>query len=329
MRIAVTGATGFLGRQLCFQLRKLGYEAIGIGRNIRALEELENTGFTTLKWDLAGAKPNLDVLKGCSALVHCAGLSSPWGSWQQFYRDNVLATQNIYRAAVDCGIPKFIFTSTPSLYIGLAHPFDISETVVLPRLHVNLYARSKREAEDFLLGQDSALCKVVILRPQAIFGPGDTTLMPRLLRANQKFGVPIFDEKDFLLDLTYIDNVVNALVDSISFQASAHHIFNITNGEPVYFRDFLKKVFMELDIPLKFKKMPLRPIQGMVGAMELFFRVFLPSKEPLLTLYTLRVLSEGRTLDISRARSLLQYQPEVSMEEGARRFVSWWRKNQT
>lgn len=194
---------------------------------------------------------------------------------------------------------------------------------------MNAYAATKLIAERIV--SDAAIRGLpsVILRPRAIFGPGDTSLFPRLLRVNESRGIPIIGGGQAQLDLTFMDNVVDGLVQACAAPESATgRIYNLTNGEPVKLIELLQSLFALLELPLRTKFVS-RPVALAAGqGMEWLYRA-LPSlgQEPPFTRYTVGLLAFSQTLDISEARRSLGYEPRIRMDEGLRRFAEWWRND--
>lgn len=318
MKVIVTGATGFLGKTVCRKLKEQGCEVLATGRNLTVGEKLE---VPFLPLDLSMPITNTSF-KG-DALIHCAALSSPWGRKEDFYRHNVLATQHVIDACRQNGIRRLVHVSTPSIYFDYSDRFQVKETDPLPKTFANHYAATKKEAEG-LVKQATDL-ETITIRPRGLFGPGDTVLFPRLLKASQKGKLPLFRNGEALIDITYVDNVADALL--LCLQAGSHclgNTYNITNGEPRQLRELLEHVCSATGTPLNLTKTSY--FMGyMIAALLEGASNILPLGEPLLTRYTVSLLARSQTLDISAAKSDLCYNPAISLDEGINRFAQWWR----
>lgn len=148
-RILVTGASGFLGGALVRKLHSGARDVVATGRNIEKLRALGLPDHSILCLDLA--KPSMAAaceahLKGVTTIVHCAGLSSPWGTQADFHRANVTATENVVALAKRLGGIHLVFVSTPSVYFQFKDQFDVGEGTSLPK-PVNAYASTKALAE--------------------------------------------------------------------------------------------------------------------------------------------------------------------------------------
>lgn len=329
-RIVVTGASGFLGQATCLGLKQ-DFKLIGLGRNQSKGKLLESQGIEFQAVDLADLGALTQAFAHADAVVHCAARSSPWGQWADFHRDNVIGTQNVIDACLAQGVQRLIHISSPSIYFELQDRWGIKESDPLPSRWLNHYAASKWAAEERVQAaiKNQALT-AIILRPQAIFGPEDPAILPRLIEVNQTTGIPVFKGRSPWIDITYVENVAHAIALALDARREAcNQAYNITNGEPLELLPFLEKVFVRLGLSLRKKHLPYALAAHLARGLESFHQTFLPDREPRLTPYKLGVLSHSRTLDISRARQMLGYQPLWTVDQGVDAFVSWWRTQPT
>lgn len=327
MKVLVTGGTGFLGQKLAKRLISMNIETTVVGRNNIVGNSLKNNGIHFKKGSLEDKIFTLELCKDMDYVFHCAALSSPWGKYKEFYNSNVLSTRNIIDGCIKYNVKRLIHTSTPSIYFDFTDKFQISEKDILPQKFVNYYAETKFEAEKEL---DKGLTRglpTIAIRPRALFGPNDTTIIPRIIRANEKSRIPIIDGGNSVIDITYVENVVDALI--LCMNSPEHTLgkkYNITNDEPIHLITLLEKLFMRLEIQFKTKNISFQKAYKLAGTIEFIYKNFFPNKEPILTKYSVGVLAKSQTLDISAAKKDLIYIPKVSIEQGLDLFVDWWKK---
>lgn len=326
-KVIVTGATGFLGFNLAKRLKEEGFEVIGLGRNIKKAQKLINLGICFKKINLEDLNEVLNITKNTDYVFHCAAKSSLWGSYKSFYNSNVLATKNIASACIQNKVKKLIYVSSPSIYFEFKDKFKIKEDENLPKKYANYYIKTKRKAEEIIdeLYLKQGL-KVITIRPRGIFGIEDTALLPRLIRANKKF-IPRTKKEDILIDITYVDNVVESMV--LAMHAGDIHNgkkYNITNNEPIYFYSTLEKIINELGLKFNCKYISYNKIIFLAKMLELIYK-FIPFSEPVFTSYSIGLLSFNQTLDITKAQRDLNYKPIVSMEEGIKTIVQSYKEN--
>ena len=207
---------------------------------------------------------------------------------------------------------------------------DVREDQVLPRTMANEYARTKAIAEQIVDRAHAQGLQTISIRPRAIFGEGDQALMPNLFEVNAKLGVPLFRNGQALMDVTYVDNVVHALLLCMRAPDSClGETYNITNGSPRPFLSILRAIFEASGIPLKTIKLPYRTLVAVAGMLEWAADKWFPQKKLTLTRYTLSVLAESQTLSIDKAKRELGYAPIVSVEEGISRYGRWVKERGT
>jgi nucleoside-diphosphate-sugar epimerase len=329
MKFLVTGATGGLGRNAVDYLLRAGHEVRATGRNTTNGKELAKQGAEFVPFDLVEGEP-AQLVSGVDAVWHCAALSSPWGPYAEFHKANVLATNALVRAAGRAGVARFVHVSTPSLYFDYQHHHLVSETY-RPRRLVNHYAATKAEAERCIRMATDLFpdMKTAILRPRGIFGKYDQALIPRIERVlRERDGrLPLPNGGKALVDLTYAENVVHAMsCATVVEDYQSGTAFNITNDEPTTVADVLNELFARrLGRKFSVKRVPYFVMAAAARALEAI--ASRTGKEPLLTRYSAGALAFDMTLDISRARVLLNYRPLVSMADGVARTADWMRSN--
>lgn len=329
MKVVVTGGTGFLGRHVVWRLASRGHDVAFTGRSARAAAAVEalaggDVAFTPVDHGDARARAALDALcADADAIVHCAALAAPWGRRQAFERSNVAATDEVLAACHVRGVAKLVHVSSPSICFDYADRLGIREDDPLPP-PVNDYARTKRLAEERVLA--AGLPHAVVLRPRAIFGPWDNALLPRLVRLMRLGRLPLLRGGRALVDLTYVDNVVDAVEAALALPASpagVRPVFNVSNGEPVEVRDLFARIAQAFSMRVDAAPRPYAVADLAARLMEAGARLA-PGWEPPFTRYSLGAIAFSQTLDLSRAHAVLGYRPRVGLDEGIRRTSAWW-----
>jgi len=322
MRVLVTGATGFYGGAVARQLHAAGHQLLGTGRSPGRGAQLEREGIAFLSADLCEGAALRALCEGRDAVVHCAALSAPWGPLAAFQRANVLATERLVAAAMNAGVKRLVHISTPSIYMGQGARLGVREDDPLPP-PINHYAATKLAAEAIVLRAHAAGLPSILLRPRALFGPGDTTIFPRVLRALSTGRMPVVGDGQNAVDVTFIDNAVSAVVCALAAPPSAlGQAYNISNGEPVRLWDFLYALAVDLGYPPPHRHVSRALALRIASMAEAVHRTFPGLGEPILTRYTVSVLADTMTLDIRRAETQLGYHPAVSIEAGRAHFVA-------
>lgn len=327
MNILITGATGFLGFQLVKYLKGQGYQVFATGRNPAMAEKLASLKVPCHTGEISDQAFVTALLKGMDAVVHTAGLSSPWGPYQAFYEANVLGTEHIVQACLAQGVPRLVHISTPTLYVRNQHCVNIRESDPLPDLPINHYAQTKGVAEKAVQAGIAQGLQAIMLRPRAIVGEGDTVIMPRLLRAHAEGRLRVIGDGRNWVDMTSVQNVCYAVELGLKAEGQAlGEAYNITNGEPVRLWDAVAEVFERLDLKLNRRKLPFAVAYALAAALEQLAKANPAQPEPALTRYSVIMLAKSQTLNIDKARRLLGYTPRYSLSHAMDDFVAWWKQ---
>ena len=327
--VMVTGATGFLGGALARRLALVERARVtAVGRSAPAGEKLlgetEGSGLCFVRADLTQPGTAEAACAGQAVVFHCAARTGAWGPYADFYRDNVVVTQNVIAGCLPAGA-RLVHASTPSVCFGSRPRLNVAEADPLPARQLSHYAATKLLAEQAVEAAAAEGLQAITIRPRAIFGPRDTTLMPRLLRQVERGRLRILGDGHNQADLTYVENVVDALL--LCAQAPAGRLgckYHISNGEPVRLWEAIGKLCVALGFAPPRQRVPLPAALALAGALELVHSALRRPGEPVLTRYAVRMLALDATLDIGAARRELGYVPRVSVAEGLQRLVDWW-----
>lgn len=316
MAVLVTGASGFLGSRVLERLAASGMLALGLGRDEVRCAALEAAGQRIVRHDLAQPLDRaLDQRLGrVERIIHCAALSAPFGRLQDFVAANVAATRNLLDFATRQGVGRFVHISSPSVCFAFRDQLDLAEDTALPD-PVNHYARTKREAERIVLGAPAV--HPVVLRPRGIYGLGDRALLPRLIKAAKSRPLPLFRGGRAAIDLTHVDDVVDAVMVALAAPREAEgQIFNISGGEVLPVRRIADEACVRAGIEARWRPMPLMPVMLAAGLMETV-ALRLPGRpEPPITRYGLGLFAYAQSLDLSKAKRVLGWAPKISFVEG-------------
>ncbi|MCP4842966.1 MAG: SDR family NAD(P)-dependent oxidoreductase, partial [Halieaceae bacterium] len=189
----VTGATGFIGHSLCKQLLSQGFAVRILARSPMRAAELESLGATVVQGDLDNSEALVSLISGCSAIIHGAGVVRG-NSQADFDRVNVQGTENLVSAICASGqSPRLLLLSS----------------LVAREPNLSWYSRSKHGGEQALLRAPSL--DWVILRPPAVYGPGDQEMLPifQLMRR----GIALVPgSPDARISLIHVTDLVCAII---------------------------------------------------------------------------------------------------------------------
>ncbi len=323
--VLVTGATGFLGEYLVRRLVK-EYRVLALGRNRERGRDLAAYGARFCPGDFTDRKSCASYFEGVDAVIHAGALSTVWGKWEDFYRTNVLGTELVAKLCLENGVRRLVYLSSPSIYTGKEDQYHIREDQAPTQNDLNHYIRSKLMAEQVIRKWNQKGLETVILRPRGLIGIGDTSLVPRLLRANKKTGIPLFRNGRNLVDITSVENVALACELAVKAPGASGKVFNITNGEPMAFGRILEQFLDAIGEEPHYLRLPFGAVYAVAGGLEWIYRTFGLPGEPPLTRYTVCTLGYAQTMDIGQAREILGYEPEKTLAESIGEYGAWWKE---
>jgi 2-alkyl-3-oxoalkanoate reductase len=321
MEVLVTGGTGFLGQHLARALLAKGHSVHILGRNFAKAgpRELIAGGAIPITADLRDRAAVDAACAGIEVVFHTGALSAPWGKLVDFHDINVGGTEAVLAGCLAHGARRLIYVSSPSVVFDGRDQRLVLEDVPYPHRFTSTYSLTKKLGEDRVNAAAAAGFQTVILRPKAIFGPGDQALLPRLIAAARQKRLPQIGDGNNLVDLTYVENVVQALMLALDARAAIGNTYTITNDEHVPLWDIVRRVLSRLNLSTKLRRVPLSVALAAASLMEL--RAALTGQEPLLTRYTAAILARTQTYDISAAKRDLGYAPCVSIADGTERTL--------
>jgi len=312
MRVLVTGATGFLGSHVARHFTDRGHHVTGTGRNPQKGAQLGAAGIRFLPIDLSNRSGLQAVCKDVETIVHCAALSTAWATRQAYEEANVAGTGSLVAAAERSGVKRIIHISTPAVLSRPAHQYNLREDEPYPDRFTSLYGETKAAAESIVA---AGRLETAVLRPKGIYGPGDQALLPRLVKAARGGRLPVIGDGTTLTDLTYVDDVVAAIDLAVSADRVSG-IYHITGPEPVRVWDMIAELMQALDLPAPSRHVSVRSALRLGAALEVAARLLPTRPEPPLTRYKVSVLAYSQTLDTSRIRDELGFEPKVSLRAG-------------
>lgn len=318
----VTGGGGFLGRAIVERLLSAGWRVRSLARG--AYPELASLGVETLRGDVVDAGGVAAAARGCEIVFHVAAKAGVWGPADEFHAANVVGTRNVIAACRAAGVPRLIFTSSPSVVFGGRDMAGVDESVPYPRHYHAAYPRTKAEAERLVLAANDSNLATVALRPHLIWGPRDNHLIPRIIaraRSLRRIG-----GANPLIDTTYIDNAADAhllAAERLAPGASiAGRAYFISNGEPRPLWDVVNGILAAAGLPPVTRRVPLAVARAAATCMEAAYSLLRIRSEPRLTRFLVEELTTAHWFDISAARRDLGYAPGVSIDEGLRRLAA-------
>ena len=209
LRIALTGATGFVGRVVVAGLIAGGYTVRALVRNPSAAALPAD--IEMIIGDLADKQALAALSKHADVVLHIAGAIKGL-TRQDFFNANLEGTKNVFAAAHAAGVKRLVYVS--------------SLAARLPG--ISSYAASKLAAEEFLLQQQTSM-SILILRPAAVYGEGDVATLPLLKALMSRFGI-LPGQVGSIFSLIHVDDLAAICVDGVSCAATGVHEIDDGHG---------------------------------------------------------------------------------------------------
>lgn len=303
MKVFVTGADGFIGRNLCQRLQLHGLRVTKSAR----LAPVDTDRSWVSTGDLAANEKLAALLAGHDVVVHFAGRAheqrEPRDEAERKYRvANLEGTRNLCRASIDAGVQRFVFISSIGV-LGNSSTRPLTEQDIPEPAEP--YAQSKLAAEVALqsMAADGGI-ELVVIRPTLVYGPNCPGTMARLIRLVRS-GIPLpFAGIEGRRSLIGIHNLEAMIECAITSPQAKGQVFLAADGEDVTLAELIRHIADGLNIVPKLFSFP-RPIllaaARLIGQGESFAK-----------------LTASLRVDPSKARNMLGWRPEVSVEEGLR-----------
>jgi nucleoside-diphosphate-sugar epimerase len=219
------------------------------------------------------------------------------------------------------GVKKFIYCSTCGVHGNIDHPPGGEDAPIQP---ADYYQSTKYQAEPIVLEYFRKGLKTVILRPAAIYGPGDPERFYMIYKRVAKGKFPMFGSGKTFYHPLYIDNLIDALMLTMEEGKGDGQAYLIADEEYLEIRDLVKKVGQAMGIDVKINYYPIIPL---VIAGHIFEKVCKPfGLTPPIFPRRVDWYRQNRAFDISKAKRELGYRPRVGIEEGLRLTAEWYKK---
>jgi UDP-glucuronate 4-epimerase len=313
MKILLTGVAGFIGWKTAHNLLDKGYTVVGIDNlntyydpriklwRLKTLTGRKNFSFHNVDIEnLEALKLLFEIYQPFDAIINLAARAGVRYSMENpfvYFTTNANGTLNLLELAKDYGIKKFVLASTSSLYAGQPMPFKESLPVNTP---ISPYAASKKAAEvtcyayHYLYGID-----ISIVRYFTVYGPAgrpDMSIFRFIYKIMKGEPIEVFGDGTQSRDFTYVDDIAEGTVRAL--KPFGYEIINLGGNQPYQLNEVIQI------------------IEELLGKKaKIVYKSF--HKADL----------KATWADINKAKQLLDWEPKVSLQEGLRRTVEWFKEN--
>jgi nucleoside-diphosphate-sugar epimerase len=326
MKVLVTGGSSLIGAGVVAALTARSDEVVVQQRRrsdaVAQLDVRQELG------DIRDPDVVNQAADGCDAIIHLAAKVGVVGEWQEYRSINVDGTRNVLAAARRHCIARVVHVSSPSVAHG-GEPIigGGADAPVLGRRHA-WYPESKALAEIDALAAASNALGVVAIRPHLVWGPGDTQLVGRIVERAASGRLALVGGGRALVDTTYIDNAIGALVaalDAVAPGASCSgKAYVVSNGEPRMIRELVEGICLAAGVPFAPREVSLRVGRSLGVIVERAWPLLRRTDEPPLTQFLAEQLGTAHWFDPRPANIDLDWSPTVSIDDGLVRLADWF-----
>jgi nucleoside-diphosphate-sugar epimerase len=320
--ILVTGATGFLGRNLCEHLARQGYRLRALARPTSDVTFLEALGAEIAIGDVRDLDSVRTALAGCDMVIHAAARFRLWGPPELFEEINLWGTRNMLATAYAQGVRRFVHVST-IIVVGPQPPGTIiTEATPYSPYHGDNYARTKMGGERLALSYAEIGLPVIVLRPGALYGPWGHYAFNRLFFEEFLRGwrVQVHQGRHVIFPC-YVGDAAVAIEAALT-RGRMGEVYNVS-GKSITHREanetvsrLAGKSSWRIDVPASL----------MINLARLLeFIALFTQREPFYPLNLVPYVFEDWHVCSDKARRELGFEP-VSFEEGARQTLEWYGK---
>jgi len=321
LKVLITGATGFIGGHLAEALVEEGHEVRALARETSDTSKLKKLDIEVLRGDIRDAAVQRAIEK-CDSVYHLAARTTKDHlSRREYYAHNLQGTKNVAEASRRCGVSRVVYASSVGIYGSLCNS-SINENT--PPNPDSYYRETKLagEKEVLRLHREHKL-PVVVARLGRIYGPGSLSWID-LCRKIAIGNFRIIGTAENYDHMIYIDDLIEGLRRCGEVKDIEGRTYILNGSEPVQLERMLKMIAHELGVNSSLSRLPATPFRTYHRFNQFIFQSF-RIQLPRALYYSL--FFSNHLYDTSKAQKELNYYPKVSLKDGFRRLIKWYRES--
>lgn len=321
VKIAITGASGFIGLNLSRYLHQRGHKVIGLVRSADKVRLVRDLGVEFDVVDVTRRDSLNTVFREIEGVVHLAALfNDAEASSEDFYQVNVDGTQNVLAAAMDCGVRRVVHCSTVGVAASGKPPYS-EQTPCLPP--DDKYETTKYEGEKVALDfHRECGFPVVVIRPAQVYGPGDTSKAKFYKMVHR--GIMVNPGKT-MRHMVYIDDLCRAFELAMLNDQAVGEVFIIGDEKAIALRELVDVVAHELGVAPPKVWLPATPMKWLCATTETVCPL-LNVKPPLLR-RSMDFFTRSLEFDVTKAQTCLGFRSQIDISTGVAKTVAWYKAN--
>ena len=322
MRVLVTGGTGFTGTALVRRLLTAGHDVVALDyKDGLQCDTLRALGAEVVLGSVTDRAVVERSMRGVEYVFHLAAAFRELNVPDTFYDEvNVEGTRIVMETALAAGVWKFVYCSTCGVHGNVEHPPADEDAPIQP---ADYYQRTKYEAEPIVKQLGAGRMETVILRPAAIYGPGDPERFFMIFKRVARGTFPMFGDGRTLYHPLYVENLVDAFMLCLAPGVGNGREYLIADERHYPIEEIVKAVARALDVEVSIPHYPVLPVVIAGHICEKICKPF--GITPPIFPRRVDWYRQNRAFDISRAKRELGYAPRIELDEGLRRTGRWYR----
>jgi nucleoside-diphosphate-sugar epimerase len=323
MRVFVTGGLGFTGAALVARLLERGHSVAVLDKNPGLCkEEIEAAGADVTLGSVTDREAVARCTRGAEVVMHLAAAFRETGAPDALYRQvNVDGTRIVVEEAIRAGARKLVYCSTQGVHGHIQNPPGDENSPIAAE---DYYQETKYLGEEVVREHRDGGIEYTIIRPTAIYGPGDPERFLLIFRQVNKGRFYMFGSGDTYYHPVYIDNLVDAFELAMAAGVGAGEAYIIADEEYCSIRTLVEKVGKALGAEVRIRKFPIGPLIVAGHLCEKLCKPF--GINPPIFPRRVDWFRQVRAFKIDKAKADLSYQPQVGIDEGLRRTAEWYRR---
>jgi len=332
MKILITGGTGFTGSHLVKHVLREGHAAVVLDNQEGImLAELKELGAEVYIGSVTDAELLRKVVAGCDAVYHLAAAFRKINVPKSEYDDtNINAMSSLLTICRDAGVKKVVYCSTQGVHGNIeslaANP-PVPGNEDSPIKPEDYYQYTKYGGEKIAQVFIEQGMDITILRPTALYGPGDPGRFLMLYKRVKKGWFPFFGDGSAFYHPVYVTNFCDAFSLALKTPASKGRTYIIADGEYFHIKDIVRKIADIMSVKCAFVRLPFYPMYWLSFVVAGIWKCLPFAGDPPIFPRRVDWYRQNRGFDISRARNELGYKPAVGLDEGLKLAYEWYKKN--
>ncbi|MFC8422153.1 NAD-dependent epimerase/dehydratase family protein [Streptomyces sp. NPDC057236] len=319
MKVLVTGGSGFLGREICRQLKARGDAVSSLARHPSAA--LERLGVHQHLGDLADAAAVSRAVAGCDAVVHNAALAGVSGPPRPYWVTNVVGTRHVIEQCRAHEVGTLLYTSTASVVFRPGGVEGVTESLPPVPCLLAAYPATKARAEALVLAAHGPELATVSLRPHIIWGPGDPHFAPALARAVRAGRLLMPGDGGNLVDTTHVRAAAHAHLLALdrlrrSPDTAGGRAYFIGQDDPRPLREITRHFLRAAGIDARWCAVPPRLATAGAAVGDALLRAVRSPRTHAPSRFLVAELLHPHWFDLTAARRDLGFEPPVGFDAG-------------